>query len=123
MIQLDDFIWEYKVGDFLQNWNIMPSEIELIGKTFYTCAYLCPRCKRNMFKANTNGNIEIKTPFGMETVLSIFACFNCKMMFTARRKGTTLSDGEYFMTTNGNNVLKTFQVTEKVGIDITKGLF
>ena len=117
-MDLLDVKWDYKKGTIRQNRNVRPEDMMMTGNTFYTCAYVCPYCGKNMFKANTNGNITIKTPYGNQKILSVFACFDCKKMFSATKTGGSLGDGEYMTLTNSENVLNTFLIVEAVGLRV-----
>ena len=108
--------WQHKKGTIRNNWDIGPENIEKVGKTFYTCAYVCPCCGKNMLKANTSGLLSINTPNGKENILSVFACFNCKRMFSAMKAGAKLGDGEYMTVTGADAFQKVFLETERVGL-------
>ena len=115
---MNNIQWQYKKGMIRQNRNIRPQDMMLTGNTFYTCAYVCPYCSRNMFKANTNGNITIKTPYGNQNILSVFACFDCRKMFSATKNGGSLGDGEYMTLTDSEKVFETFIKVEAVGLKV-----
>ncbi len=48
---IEDCKWNYEEGIVKQDVpNI--NNIERVGKVFYTCSYLCPKCRNFMLKAN-----------------------------------------------------------------------
>ena len=87
--------WDYEVGLIQQD---VPdrNKMKILGKTFYTSSYLCPKCGKHMLKANAGEFVAVHTKNGIHTLKSVFACEGCKNLYSAL-PGKQLSSGVYYI--------------------------
>lgn len=104
--------WIRERGRFEQD---VPEDIMRSGRTFYTSSYKCPKCNKFMFKSNVGEFVYIKTPQGMKPLRSLFACFECCMLFSAV-PGKKLSEGDYYTLKNRRDVINSTRTIDEYAI-------
>ena len=94
---------------------VTPENRLFMGKSFYTCNYLCPECGEHLFKSNVlaeyKGKIGIETDKGMQPFSSVFYCPECQKLYSVGGlKGAyglpMLSDGHCFVLDEESEVKK-----------------
>lgn len=140
-------MWEYK--DFGSDYFVQdPIEIggdrEYLGKSFYSCNYVCPECNSHLLKSQIKseykGHISIETDKGKRFFSSVFYCHICNKLYTTGQiggfnggtvmspggvplqmigGGATLADGKVFVLSDSEEVNGTIMtIDNKYGAEV-----
>lgn len=113
---IEDCKWDYETGTFQQGAPDM-RDMRTVGKAFYTSSYICPKCRGFMLKANAGEYVGVRTPHGVHSLKSVFACDNCKMLYSAL-PGQNLSQGNYYVMRDRNKFQKVIDTINTYGISV-----
>ncbi len=122
MVNMASIMWKHESGKKFRQ-DICPRK-DYLSKMFYTSTYICPYCGNGtwLYKANVGDRVMVGTPEGLHTLKSTFLCNECHSLFSAV-SGKRLSEGDYYVLTNREDVDLVVDAINEHGISEAELMF
>ena len=128
---------DFGENHFVQEPIEIDGDRQFLGRSFYSCNYVCPKCKTHLLKSNIKaeykGEVTINTNEGERPFSSVFYCNVCKELYTTgslggfnggmiqkpdgsfipmNDGGKTLAEGKVFVLSDPQELAKTIKAID-----------